>query len=45
MFYKVGKPKYVQMRFFVTVMPHITDNAVYSGSDLFSIVVYNNELS
>ena len=29
----------------VTVMPQITCDAVYSGSDLFSMIVYSNELS
>ena len=29
----------------VTFMPQITGDAVYSGSDLFNIVIYNNELS
>ena len=29
----------------VTVMPQITGDASYSGSDLFSVIVYNNELS
>ena len=29
----------------VIFMPQITGDAVYSGRDLFSIVVYSNELS
>jgi len=29
----------------VTVMPQITGDAVYSGSDLFCMMVYSNELS
>ena len=29
----------------VTVMPQITGDAVYIGSDLFCVIVYNNELS
>jgi len=33
------------MGVYVTVMPQIAGDAVYSGSDLFSIVVYINELS
>jgi len=29
----------------VTVMPQITSDAIYSGSDLFCMIVYINELS
>jgi hypothetical protein len=29
----------------VIAMPHITGDAVYSGSVLFSMIVYSNELS
>ena len=29
----------------VTVIPQITCDAVYSGSDLFRMIVYSNELS